>query len=166
MSGIVVYRSSTGSTKEYADWIGEATGYATYESRDANIPWADADTVVIGSPIVASKPALTGWISKNWDRMKDKRVVLFTTSGADPADAPVKDWIDKALPESVRSGAKVFPLPGRFDYARLKGMGKAMIWIAANVMRNAGVRNQVKNPVDNVKKERLTPLLDYLRQPR
>ena len=166
MSGIVIYRTNTGSCKDYADWIAEATGYTAYESRDAQIPWESADTVVIGSPIVALKPALTGWISKNWDRMKDKRVVLFTTSGADPADTPVKDWIDKALPEHVRSGTKIFPLPGRFDYARLKGTGKAMIWIAANLFQNKDVKNQIKNPVDNVAKERLTPLLDYLRQPK
>lgn len=165
MSGIVVYRSSTGSTKDYADWIAAATGFKAYESRDASIPWAEADTVVIGSPIIALKPALTGWISKNWDRMKDKRVVLFTTSGADPADTPVNEWIEKALPESVRSGMKVFPLPGRFDYARLKGMGKAMIWIAANLFRSEDVKNQIKNPIDGVKKEKLTPLLEYLRKP-
>jgi menaquinone-dependent protoporphyrinogen oxidase len=164
MSGIVIYRTSTGSAKDYADWIAEATGYKTYESRDVKIPWESADTVVIGCPIVALKPALTGWISKNWDQMKDKRVVLYTTSGADPADTPVNEWIDKALPESVRSGVKVFPLPGRFDYSRLKGAGKAMIWIAANVFQNKDVKNQIKNPIDGVKKERLVPLLDYLRQ--
>ena len=164
MSGVVIYRTNTGSTKDYADWIAEAMGYTAYESRDKGIPWAEADTIVIGSPIVALKPALTGWIEKNWDRMKDKRVVLYTTSGADPADTPVSEWIEKALPEPIRSKIGAFPLPGRFDYARLKGAGKAMIWIAANVMRNADVRNQVKNPVDNVAKEKLTPLLEYLKQ--
>jgi len=166
MSGIVVYRSTTGSAKDYANWIAEATGYTAYESKDASIPWETADTVVIGCPIIALKPALTGWISKNWDQMKGKRVILFTTSGADPADEPVNEWIDKALPDSVRSGVKVFPLPGRFDYARLKGMGKAMIWIAAYVFQSKDVKNQIKNPVDNVKKEKLTPLLEYLQQPQ
>lgn len=164
MSGIVIYRTSTGSTKDYAHWIAEATGYTAYESRDAKIPWAEADTVVIGSPIIANKPALSGWIAKNWDWMKDKRVVLFTASAADPADAPVKDWIDKALPEPIRSEIRAFPLPGRFDYARLKGAGKAMIWIAANLFQNKDVKNQIKNPVDSVAKEKLTPLLEYLRQ--
>jgi len=164
MSGIVVYRSSTGSTKQYAEWIAEATGYAAYESRDAKIPWDGADTVVIGSPIIALKPALAGWIAKNWDRMKDKRVVLFTTSGADPADAPVNEWIEKALPESIRSEIHAFPLPGRFDYARLKGLGKVMIWLAANVFQSKDVKNQIKNPVDGVAKEKLGELLEFLQE--
>jgi len=164
MSGIVVYRSSTGSTKQYAEWIAEETGFALHDSRDKAIPWDASDTVVIGSPIVALKPALSGWIAKNWDQMKDKRVVLFTTSGADPADEPVMDWIEKALPESIRSQIRTFPLPGRFDYARLKGAGKAMIWFAANVLGNKDVKNQIKNPVDGVAKEKLAPLLDALRE--
>jgi menaquinone-dependent protoporphyrinogen IX oxidase len=137
-------------------------GYSVHESRDASIPWEGADTIVIGCPIIALKPALAGWIKRNWDRMKDKRVVLFTTSGVDPANEPVDEWIEKALPASVLSGVKVFPLPGRFDYARLKGSGKAMIWVAAYVFGNRDVKNQIKNPVDNVAKEELAPLLAFL----
>jgi menaquinone-dependent protoporphyrinogen IX oxidase len=163
MSGIIVYRSSTGSTKQYADWIHEETGFPVYESRDKKIPWDGADTIVIGSPIIANKPMLAGWIAKNWDRMKDKRVALFTTSGADPATDPVVDWIEKALSERVRSGVRVFPLAGRFDYAKLRGPHKAMIWIAANLFGNKDVRNQMKNPVDGVAREKLGELLAFLK---
>lgn len=163
MSGIVIHRSSTGSTKEYADWIAEETGFAAYDNRDAGIPWDSADTIVIGCPIIANKPFLSGWIEKNWDRMKGKRVVLFTTSGADPAEAPVDEWIRKALPESIRSEIRFFPLPGRFDYARLKGLNKAMIWVAGVLFGNKDVKNQIQNPVDGVAKERLAPLLEFLR---
>ena len=164
MSGIVIYRSSTGSTKEYADWIAEETGFGVHDSRDAGIPWEGAGTVVIGSPIIVNKPSLAGWVQKNWDRMKDKRVVLFTTSGADPANEPVQEWIDKSLPESIRSQIRAFPLPGRFDYARLKGISKAMIWIAGVLLGNKDVKNQIRNPVDGVAKENLAPLLEYLRE--
>lgn len=163
MSGIVVYRSSYGSTKQYADWISEETGFAVYDSRDKGIPWDGADTIVIGCPILANKPFLSGWIEKHWDRMKGKNVVLFTTSGADPATDPVKDWVEKALPEPIRSAIHLFPLAGRFDYARLNGPHKAMIWIAANLLRSEDVKNQMRNPVDGVAKEKLGGLLGYLR---
>ena len=163
MSGIVIYRSSSGSTKQYAEWIGQETGFSVHDSRDGAIPWAGADTVVIGCPIIANKPFLSGWIRKNWDRMKDKNVALFTTSGADPDDAPVEEWIGKALPESIRSKIRVFPLAGRFDYARLKGMNKVMIWIAGVLLGNKDVQNQIKNPIDGVAKENLAPLLEHLK---
>jgi len=163
MSGIVVYRSNYGSAKQYADWIHEETGFPVYDSRDKKIPWDGADTVVIGCPILANKPVLAGWIGKNWERMKDKNVVLFTTSGADPATGPVKDWVEKALSEPVRSAIRIYPLPGRFDYAGLNGPHKAMIWVAANLFGSKDVKNQMKNPVDGIAKEKLGELLAFLK---
>jgi len=38
-----------------------------------------------------------------------------------------------------------------------------MIWIAANVIRNEDVRNQVRSPIDGVKKPNLADLLDYVK---
>jgi menaquinone-dependent protoporphyrinogen IX oxidase len=120
-------------------------------------------TVVEGCLTEAFKPVLAGWIEKHWDRMKGKRVALFTTLGVDPATDPVKEWVEKVLSERVRSGVRVFPLAGRFDYAKLRGPHKAMIWIAANVLRNKGVRNQMKTSVDGVAKEKLGELLAFLK---
>ena len=163
MSGIIVYRSTYGSTKQYANWIHEETAFPVHDSRDEGIPWREVDTAVIGCPILANRPMLAGWIEKNWDRMRGKKVVLFTTSGADPAQQPVNDWIDKALPRSIRSAIHVFPLPGRFDYAHLKGPHKAMIWIAANLFGSKDVKNQMRNPVDGVAREKLAGLLAHLK---
>jgi len=163
MSGIVVYRSSYGSTEQYAEWIGEETGYTVHDIREKAIPWERADTVVIGSPILANKPVLAGWMKANWDRMKAKRVVLFTTSGADPAVAPAQEWAESPFSEEMRTTIRFFPLAGRFDYASLSGLHKAMIWFAAVVLRNKDVKYQMKNPVDGVAKQNLTPLLESLR---
>jgi len=163
MSGVIIYRSSYGSTKQYAEWIGEETGFPVHDSRDKAISWEGVDTVVIGCPIIANKPVLTGWIEKNWDRMKDKNVVLFTTSGADPAKEPVQEWVEKALPATLRSAIRVFPLSGRFRFADMNGVHKAMIWFAANVLRNPGVRHQIKHPIDGVAKENLDALLSHFR---
>jgi len=163
MSGIVIYRSNYGSTKQYAEWIAEETGFSVHDSRDKAIPWAGADTVVIGCPIVANRPVLVGWIEKHWDRMKGKDVVLFTTSGADPAREPVRKWVEKALSETFRSSIRIFPLAGRFRFADMNGLHKAMIWFAANVLRNPGVRHQIANPIDGVAKENLGPLLEHVK---
>ncbi len=39
-----------------------------------------------------------------------------------------------------------------------------MIWFAGVVLGNKDVKNQIKNPVDGVAKEKLGELLEYLRQ--
>ena len=163
MSGIVVYRSSTGSTKQYAEWIAEETGYTLHESKDKSIDWQGADTVVIGCPVVANRPVLGGWVNKHWDQLKGKRVAFFSVSAADPSVAPAREWAEGPFSDEVRSAIGFFPLHGRCDYAMMKGIGKVMIWIAANVLRNADVREQVRNPIDGVRKENLADLLDYVK---
>jgi menaquinone-dependent protoporphyrinogen IX oxidase len=164
VSGIIVYRTSSGSTRQYAEWIGEETGFGTYESRDPAIPWDKADTIVIGSPIIANRPVLAGWVNKHWDRMKGKRVALFTVSAADPLVSPAREWAEGPFSEEMRSAIGFFPLAGWFDYAKLGGAHKAMIWIAAHVMRNQDVKNQIKNPVNGVAKENLDELLAFLQE--
>lgn len=161
MSGVIIYRSSYGSTKQYAEWIREETGFEIFDSRAKDIPW-NSDTVVIGCPIIANKPFLLSWMQKHWDRLKGKNVVLFTTSGADPAVAPVDEWLAKALPEAMKEKIAVFPLAGRFVYDKLGGAHKLMMKMGAMLLRDEGIKNQIAHPVDGVNRENLAPLLQHL----
>lgn len=162
MSGVIIYRSSYGSTKQYADWIHEETGFPMFDNRDKALDW-DADTVIIGCPVLANKPFLLSWMKKHWDKMRDKQVILFTTSGADPASAPVRDWIETSLPEGMKDKIKIFPLAGRFNYAQLSGMHKFMMQIGAVLFRSEDIKNQMKHPVDGVSRENLAELLLIVR---
>ena len=161
MSGIIIYRSSYGSTKQYAEWIGEETGFEIFDSRAKDIPW-DSETVVIGCPIIANKPFLLRWMQKHWDKLKRKNVVLFTTSGADPAVAPVDEWLAKALPAAMKERIAVFPLAGKFVFDELNGPHKVMMKIGALLIRDEAIKHQIANPVNGVARENLEPLLRHL----
>jgi menaquinone-dependent protoporphyrinogen IX oxidase len=162
MNGIIVYRSTYGSTKQYAEWIHEETGFPLYDQWDTKIPWGTTGMVVIGCPIIANKPSLAGWIRKNRSRLKGKEVLLFTTSGADPTIAPVREWIETAFPAELRSSIRFFPLAGRFDFRRLSGFHKLVLRLAACVFRDEGIRNQIEHPVDGVARENLQELLQRI----
>jgi len=164
VSGIIVYRSSYGSTRQYAEWIHEETGFPLFDHRDQTIPW-NVDTTVLGCPIIASKPYLLGWMQKNWERMRESRVLLFTTSGADPAVAPVREWIEQALPEDMRSAVRVFPLAGRFRFSELGILHKVMMGVGALILRNEGIKYRIAHPVDNVARENLDGLLRSIKAP-
>ncbi len=144
-SGIIIYRTSYGSTKPYAEWLGEETGFPVYDQKSARAPWSEADIVVLGCPIIANKPFLSGWIRKQWDRMKEKHVHLFTTSGADPASAPVSDWIAAGFPQEIFFQIRSYPLPGRFEFAKLSGLHKLMLPIGAVVFetRTSSIRSSI-----------------------
>lgn len=156
MTGIIIYQSTYGSTKQYAEWIRDETGFRVFESRDKSIPW-DADTIVIGCPLIAFKPTLASWIARRWDKLKGKRVFLFTTSGADPAKRPVREMVEKALPDNVKRGVRIFPVAGRLDFTKLNGAHRLMIRLAATF--SSEIKDQMKNPVDGVARGNLNELL-------
>ena len=55
MKGIVIYKSKYGSTKKYAEWISERTGFDCVEAGKVNAKrLADYDTVIFGGGIYAS----------------------------------------------------------------------------------------------------------------
>lgn len=158
MTGIIIYQSTYGSTKQYAEWIHEETGFPLFDRRDPSIPW-NTDTVVIGCPLMAFKPVLAGWIQKHWDKLAGKRVFLFTTSGADPAKQPVRDLIEKALSDDIKRGIRIFPLAGRFDFQKLSRGHRVMLRIAAAIFRSEAIKHQIKNPVDGVSRGSLKDLV-------
>lgn len=158
MTGTIIYQSTYGSTKQYAEWIHEETGFPLFSSRDPSIPW-NADTIVIGCPLMAFRPVLAGWIQRHWEKLAGKRVFLFTTSGADPAKQPVRDLIEKALSDDIQRGIRIFPLAGRFDFHKLSRGHRVMLRIAAFVLRSEAIKHQIKNPVDGVARANLKELL-------
>lgn len=161
MTGIVIYQSTYGSTKQYAEWIREETGFKLLESSSASIS-PDVDTVVIGSPMVAFRPTLAGWIVKHWGELAGKRVFLFTTSASDPDGQPVRAQVEKSLPDHVKQGVRVFPLYGRFDFDKLTSRDKVKIRIAAVFI--SWIRKQMHHPIDGVARQNLRDLLAAIKK--
>ena len=97
MNAIVVYRSKYGSTKKYAEWIAEELGI---ECRDAKgmkvselLPY---DTIILGGGLYAEVIAGATLITKNFDMLSDKKLIIYTT-GLTPIDC--RDYYDKLVIE-------------------------------------------------------------------
>ena len=74
MKGIVIYKSKYGSTKKYAEWISERTGFDCVESGKINAKQlADYDTVIFGGGIYASGIAGISFLKKNIVALNGKK---------------------------------------------------------------------------------------------
>ena len=60
----------------------------------------------------------------------------------------------------MRNKVEVYPLAGRFNYQELGFAHKRKMQIGAVLNRSEGMENQIKNPVENVRKENLSVSLD------
>jgi menaquinone-dependent protoporphyrinogen oxidase len=162
MSGAIIYRSSYGSTKQYADWIAEETGLRVLDQSTDDIPWAELDTVVIGCPVLAMKPFLAKWITENWEKMEGKTVVLFTTSGAPSGTPGLREGFKASMPPEITDRIEYFPLQGRMIWANLKPMHKLIMRIGQMIEKDTQRRKEMVTDVDGVDRSRITPIVERI----
>lgn len=134
MKTLVIYRSFLGSSKKYAAWLHEAIPSDLMKFSKANAKALEAhDTVVMFGGTYMYRPSLLGYIIKNWNTLKSKRVVFVTVAGAAEVEGDsVKAWLK--APEAIRAAVKHFHLRGKF----------------------------FKQNVGEVTKDKIQPIADYL----
>ena len=97
MSTIVIYKSKYGSTKQYADWIAEELGTNAVDAKNVKISELEKyDTIIYGGGLYAEVIAGISLITKNLDKLTDKKIVVFTT-GLTPMAC--RDYYDKMVIE-------------------------------------------------------------------
>ena len=86
MKGIIIYKSKYGSTKKYAEWLKEATGFEMVEADKAKIDEvAQCDTIIFGGGIYAGGIAGVNFLKKN--------IAKLDESSCKPASATLDDVI-------------------------------------------------------------------------
>ena len=165
MNGIIIYKSACGSTKEYAEWISGELGFETVALADTgNLDLSTYDVIIAGSLIVASRMATGKWIVKNWEKIKDKKIVLFSASGAKPDDATKKEFLDKSLPPEIARQVTYFPMHGRRRQKDLSFTARLMMWIAATfIAKNEQEKEDMRKDFDGVDRNYIEPLVAHVR---
>ena len=97
MNTIVIYKSKYGSTKAYADWIAEELACTAVDVADFKPTEFDGyDTIVYGGGLYAEMIAGISLITKNADKLTDKKIAVFST-GLTPLDC--REYYDKMVIE-------------------------------------------------------------------
>ena len=97
MKTIVLYKSKYGSTKDYATWIAEELGADLKENRCIKAEsLLSYDTIILGGGLYAEMIQGATLLSKNFEMLKDKKLIVFTT-GVTPLDC--REYYDKMVIE-------------------------------------------------------------------
>ena len=95
MKAIVIYKSKYGSTKAYADWIAQALSCSAVEAGKIKVDdLTKYDIIIYGGGLYAEVINGVSLITKNFDKLKDKRLIVFTT-GITPLDC--RDYYDRLV---------------------------------------------------------------------
>ena len=129
---IIIYDSKYGSTRRYALWIAEALACEAVSGKSFSpADLKHYDTIIYGGGLYAGGVNGISLLTENFDRIKDKNIILFTCGLADPSDQSnvdhIRSGLTKVLTPEMMNTIHLFHLRGAIDYSRLNLVHKAMM---------------------------------------
>ena len=130
MDGAILYATKYGSTAEYANWIGQATGLPVFDVGKEAVDPDQFDFLILATPVIYYKLLITDWVQTNLSKLDGKPIIMVTVSGAPPG--PKLDaWVGDSLPAEFIANATHLGLRGRQIPGELSWYDRAMLIIAA-----------------------------------
>lgn len=127
MKVIVIYKSQTGFTQKYAEWISQAVSCECVEFKKAKkIKLSEYDAVVFGGWFKASAITNISWFKKQIPSLSaaGKKLIVFCT-GANPAENPeAMEALKRNFTADELSKIKTFYCPGGLNYEKMSGGSK------------------------------------------
>ena len=163
MIGAIFFSSKYGSTAQYANWIGQATGLPVFDVKYNNPDLSKYDFLILGSPIIYYKLSIHKWVKRHLAKLADKPIIFFSVSGA-PAGSKLDGWIADSLPEDFISRMNHVALRGRQIPEELSWYDRMMLKIAALVNKDPVARKQEFEGFDFMDKSSIAPILKLVKQ--
>lgn len=128
----VIYASHYGFTETYARWIAEEVAGDLLEARKVRPEDLDRyGTVIYGGGLYAGGVNGIGLITKQFGRLRGKRLFLFTVGAADVTDpenvASIRKSLTKVLTPPMLETISVYHLRGGLNYSRMTLLHKSMM---------------------------------------
>ena len=163
MKGLIVYATSYGTTKQYAEWIAEEVGVETRsykEVKDSDLQ--GADFLIIGSMVLAHRLFLTKWLTTKEALLQGKTLFIYSVSGAKPGDKELEDIFD-TLPELLLKGAKTYRFGGKMRFQELSGFHKLLMRIGTLIEKDPETKAEMKKDMkiakDNINRAYIDTLV-------
>ena len=136
---VIVYRSDTGFTKEYAEMLGKAEKMKVCPLAEAQGKVGPGETVFFMGPLMA------GHISGVDKAVKQFAVKGVCGVGMSPASQQVLDTLAKA---NYTNGAPIFYLQGGWAPKKAGWLKRRMVGMATKSMREA-LQNKKRTPEED-----------------
>lgn len=168
---VVIYKTKTGFTENYAHWIAEALDCEAYPLENVNmVDLSDYDLIILGGGIRAGRIGGIGFVKKIQKLLPNTRLIIFAT-GATPATeaAEIERFRMDNLPPD--SNLPFFYFQSGFNYQKMRGFDRVLVNLARRIMaarRNKeGPQNEILSAIehsfDRSSRKAIEPLVRYVR---
>lgn len=163
MNGAIFFSGQYGSTTQYADWIGEATGLPVFDTKDRTADPSVYDFLVLGISSIVYKMTIRNWVHRNLPRNKDTPIILYTVSGA--SFGPELDaWVAQSLPESLALNMQKVALRDRIDSKKLSWWIRLILRIDAWKNDDPEAKREALEGLDYMDQSSIDPILKLVQQ--
>ncbi|MGE5613649.1 MAG: flavodoxin domain-containing protein [Bacillota bacterium] len=157
MKTAVIYKSNTGFTRKYAEWIAEKLSADIFNVADITAKnLAPYDAVIYGGSLHATGIIGIKFIKRNLDKLKGKKVAVFAVGATPVREETICEVRDKNFTPEQLEHIKFFYLRGGFNYNKLKPFNKFLMTLMKRKLEkkkeltpdDRGMLAAYDNPVD------------------
>ncbi|MEG2787785.1 MAG: flavodoxin domain-containing protein [Romboutsia sp.] len=148
----VIYKTKYGSTKKYAGWIALKLNADLYEVTDIRPKHLlEYDMIVFGGGLYRGKINGINFIKDNYDKIKDKKLFLFSVGmesiNEDKREIIIKQNLNKMSLENI----KIYNFKGEYEYKTLNFLDKVMMKALKKTIENKGRANFTQDDLNVLK---------------
>jgi len=174
MKTVVIYKTTSGFTKRYSDWIAEGLKADIFPHSGTTLEkLLGYDLIIYGGSLHATGVSGVDLIKKNLPKLLGKNIIVFAT-GASPYSKRVEEEVrDRNFTAEEQKRLRFFYLRGGYDHSKLDLKNRLLMDLLRFkiLMRPKGKRTPdevgmlaaFKHPMDAARKENLKALLEYAR---
>lgn len=172
MKTAVIYKSKTGFTETYAKWIAEELTADLMKTDDISIDdLSEYDAVICGGGLYASGIGGVKLITKNMDKLKDKKIAVFGVGATPPREKDINEVVSSNFTDEQLKQIRFFYLRGGFDYDKLSPFLKVVMTLFRLKLHSIkkkdpdarGMLASYEKPTDFTRKKNIDPLIEYMR---
>ncbi|WP_026477859.1 flavodoxin domain-containing protein [Alkaliphilus transvaalensis] len=173
MKTVVVYRSKTGFTKQYAEWIAQELSADLLEGNNTSLEkLLTYDVVILGGGLYGSGINGLKLITKNFQTLKEKQLIVFATGACVGRENEIAGILNKNFTLEQQQKIKFFYLRGGYNHSLVNPMDKFLMTLLKWKIKSKktltpdekGLLAVYDHPVNFTRRKNIEKLITYVLQ--
>lgn len=167
---LLIYKSNTGFTQRYANWISEELpcDLVPYKKRNT-VNLTEYDTIIFGSRLHAGAFPGLKWFKQQLPALQGKKLVAFATGATPPENPVAEETVRRNFTDEEFSKIKTFYFHSGLCYEKMGLVDKIMMAGLRTMLKKdpsqAEMLASIQHSSDFSSKDFIIPLVSYCRAP-
>ncbi len=172
---VVVYRSISGFTKKYAEWIAQECKADLFEaSTISSEKLSEYSLIIFGGSLHAVGINGLKLIKESLPKLTDKKIIVFAVGASPPKEGILTEIFERNFSGMNTGNLKLFYLRGGFNFGKLDLTNKILmalfrVRVSLKTKKTPDERGMLAafpKPIDCTRLENIRELVDYATAPK